>query len=413
MNSLKNIKISFKTLRVNKLRTFLAIMGITIGVAAVIIMVAIGQGAQQKVEAQIQRLGTNLFTIKAAQVRKMINRQQQSGDVTTLTVHDAQAILDIPHVVATAPVQSRSVKVKYKTITSNLEVVGSTGAIETLRNYRLEAGRFFDKKEERAGIRVAVIGYDVYKNLFKGTTSQFKKDNPIGEIIRVGRVPFEVIGLLKPIGTNAEGGNEDNRILVPLRTALRRVFNVRHLGRIYVQVDQTTHMPQVETGIRELLRQRHGLTWLNKTDDFTLHNSVTALEMERQSGNSFTLLITAMAAISLLVGGAGILAIMLLSVKERTPEIGLRMALGARSKDILKQFLTEAILMGAFGGLLGIVLGTGGIWVIGNITPLNTIFPLPVMGIALVFSLTIGLFFGVYPARKAAQLNPIEALRAD
>jgi putative ABC transport system permease protein len=406
MKLYRSLKLSGNALLSNKLRTFLALMGISIGVAAVIIMVAIGQGAQREVMRQIESMGTNLLTIKAGQVKKLVQRDRQLGDVTSLTVKDSRAIVwAFPYVAAAAPAQDRSLRVKYGNISTMAEVVGTTPNFKDIRNYFIADGRFFSEDESKAGVRVAVIGSDVYKNLFKN-------QDPIGEIIRINKIPFQVTGLLKPIGASAEGGNEDNRVIIPMRTALRRVFNTRHLEVIYVQVRERALMHRAETEIRELLRERHGLAQRQKSDDFTIRSQVTALEIERESTDSFTLLITGIAAISLLVGGIGILAIMLLAIKERTNEIGLRRAVGARSKDILLQFLVEALMLGLAGGLPGMFIGVTGAGLIGVTTALTTTIPVQTILLSIMFSLSVGLFFGVYPARQASLLDPIEALRA-
>jgi putative ABC transport system permease protein len=407
MKLYRSLKLSGNSLLSNKLRTFLALMGIAIGVAAVIIMVAIGQGAQSQVMRQIEAMGTNLLTIKAGQVKKMVKREIQFGDVTTLKTRDYQAIArEFPYVTAAAPAQDMDLRVKYGNISTMAEVLGTTSNFKTIRNYFIADGRFFSDDENKAGLRVAVIGNDVYKNLFKNQA-------PIGEIIRINKIPFEIIGLLKPIGASAEGSNEDSRIIIPLRTALRRVFNIRHLEVIYVQVRERELIHQAEAEIREFLRERHGLTQQQKPDDFTIRNQVTALEVERESTNSFTLLISSIAAIALLVGGIGILTIMLLAVIERTNEIRLRRAVGARSKDILFQFLLESLLLGLAGGLLGTFIGVITALAIGVITALTTVIPLKTIVLSLIFSLSVGLFFGVYPARKASSLDPVEALSAD
>ena len=407
MKRYRSLKLSGNSLASNKLRTFLALLGISIGVAAVIIMVAVGQGAQREVLRQIGDMGTNLLTIKAGQVKKLVSRERQFGDVTTLRVRDSEAIAEeFPYVNGAAPVQDRDIRVKYGNISTMAKVLGTTPNFKEVRNYVLTGGRFFSEAENRAGLRVAVIGSDVRKNLFKAR-------DPLGEIIRINKIPFEVIGVLQSIGVSAEGANEDIQVLIPMRTALRRVFNIKHLKVIYVQVRHRELMDRAEAEIRELLRERHRLVQRRKTDDFTIRNQVTVMEMEKDSTDSFTFLIAGIAAIALLVGGIGILAIMLLAVKERTNEIGLRRAVGARSKDILFQFLWEALMLGLVGGLMGVCIGVGGTWVIEITTALPTVIPLGAVILSLLFTLSVGLFFGVYPARKASLLDPIEALRAD
>ena len=246
MKLYRSLKLSRNALLTNKLRTFLALMGISIGVAAVIIMVAIGQGAQGQVMRQIESMGTNLLTIKAGQVKKMIKREVQFGDVTTLTVRDSLAIArEFPYVAGAAPAQDMNLRVKYGNISTMAEVVGTAPNFKDIRNYFIAKGRFFSEDENKAGLRVAVIGRDVYKSLFQNR-------DPLGEIIRINKIPFEVIGLLKTIGASTEGANEDTRILIPIRTALRRVFNIRHLEVIYVQVRERALMHRAETEIQEL-----------------------------------------------------------------------------------------------------------------------------------------------------------------
>jgi putative ABC transport system permease protein len=351
-------------------------------------------------------MGTNLLTIKAGQVRKMVKREFQFGEVTTLRVKDAEAIArEIPLAEAVAPMMDRDLKVKYGSLFTRTKIIATTSPFREIRNYKVARGRFFSEDENRAGLRTAVLGSDVCKNLFNGR-------DPIGETIRIGKVPFEVIGVLASKGASPDGANEDDRVFIPIRTALRRVFNIRHLRVIYVRVRDRALMDRAEQEIRELLRERHRLVKLQRADDFTIRNQVTALEVERESGDSFTLLIAGIAAIALLVGGIGILAIMLLAVKERTGEIGLRRAVGARSRDILTQFLLEALFLGLAGGLAGMFMGVAGAWVIGKATGLAVVIPIDAIGLAFLFLLSVGLFFGVYPARKASLMDPIDALRA-
>ena len=407
MKVFRNIKISRKALFSHKLRTLLALCGITIGVAAVIVMVAIGNGAQRAVLRRIKNMGTNLLVVNAGKVKTFVGRRRQIGNVITLKQKDYEAIItECPSVETAAPAQEKTLKVKYGNTTTMTKVLGTTPDFQSIRNFSIRNGRFFKAEENRASLRLAVIGSQVHENLFYG-------DDPIGEILRVGNVPFEVIGVLKSKGISPEGANEDNQILIPIRTALRRVFNLNFLNSIYVRVRSQNSMELAESEIRSLLRERHRLDRNKKDDDFTIQNQMNLIWGETETTDSFTLLIAGIAGISLLVGGVGILAVMLLAVKERTSEIGLRMATGARPQDILVQFLSEALTLGLFGGLTGMVSGLIAGWFIGLITEWETAASPGFIVLSILFSLTIGLFFGVYPARRAARLDPIVALRSE
>jgi putative ABC transport system permease protein len=285
-------------------------------------------------------------------------------------------------------------------------VLGTTSDYVEIRNFRLSGGRVFTEEENKAGLRVTVLGNQIVEDLFAGT-------DPIGEIIRVGNIPFEVIGTLAPKGVSAEGADEDSKILIPINTALRRVFNIDYINNIHVRVARREWMDSAEADIQALLRERHRLDRFGKPDDFTIQNQLIALQAEEETSASFTVLIAGVAAISLFVGGIGILAVMLMSVRERTNEIGLRMATGARPRDILVQFLSEATLLGMMGGLTGATIGLTGSWALGIWTAWETAVSTDSIVFSLVFALTVGLFFGVYPARRASLLDPIEALRAE
>ncbi|MCP5104861.1 MAG: FtsX-like permease family protein [bacterium] len=407
MKIYRSIKLSRKSLTAHKLRTFLALVGISIGVAAVIVMVSIGKGAQREVLQRIEAMGSNLLIVNAGKVKTIVGRKQQMGNVTTLKLKDSEAILsECPSVAGAAPAQDRAFKVKYGNVTTRATVFGTTASFPGIRNFNLARGRFFFEEENRAGLRVAVLGGKVQKNLLMG-------EDPVGETIRVGRIPFRVIGVLEEKGVNADGADEDNQLFIPIKSALRRVFNLDYIDTVYVQVSERRLTAKAAAEIRELLRERHRLERRAKPDDFTILDLETAREAERETTGSFTLLITGIAGISLLVGGIGILAFMLLSIKERTNEIGLRMAAGARPKDILVQFLSEALILGLAGGLSGMVTGTAGAWLIGWATEWQTVIPVDAVVISVLFSLSVGLFFGVYPARKASLLDPIDALRAE
>ena len=407
MKPVRNILLSRRTLFSNKLRTLLALAGITIGVASVILMVAVGKGAQSEVVRLIREMGTNLLVVSAERTEAFAGREFAPGNVTSLTPDDAQAILEqVPAVVLAAPSQHQRMLVRREGFSVQTKIVGTTPEYSVIRNFDVTEGEFFTEEEDRLSVRVAILGATVNANLFGDEYS-------IGETVRIENIPFEVIGVLRPKGISAEGSNEDDQVLIPLRTALRRVFNETHLRNIYLRANSREEMREAEAEIRYLLRDRHRLDAKDLPDDFTIQNQVTALEAEESTAESFTALIAGIAGISLFVGGVGILAIMLIAVRERTTEIGLRMAVGARQRDILIQFLTEALLLGLFGGLLGVVLGVVGTVLIGWTTQWHTIVPVDFVGIALVFSLSVGLFFGVYPARRASLLYPIDALRTE
>lgn len=407
MKLARNLMLSRRTLFAHRLRTALALMGITLGVGTVVIMVAVGQGAQREVLRIIQEMGSNLLVVSAERTQAFRGGRFDTGNVVTLTRADSDAILEkCPSVARVAPAQHKRLEVKYGSASVLTKILGTTPDYIGIRNFRVMSGEFFWPEEEKAALRLAVLGAAVAHNLFGS-------DDPVGSVIRIEKIPFRVVGVLKPKGSTPEGANEDDQIMIPLRTALRRVFNQDHIRSIHVQATQREAMYRAETEIRRLLRVRHRLDRGERPDDFTIQNQLTTLEAEQSASESFTLLISAVAAISLIVGGIGILAIMQIAVRERTSEIGLRMAVGARRIDILVQFLSEALIQGLVGGALGIGLGLIGILVVGWTTQWHTVVPLDFLGLALLVSLAIGLFFGVYPARRASMLLPIEALRAE
>ncbi len=407
MKIARSVKISRKQLTAHPLRTGLALTGIVIGVSAVIIIVAIGNGAQQEVLSKIEAMGTNLLIVTPGQVQKTAGRQQIRGTVTTLTVEDAEAIgLECPAVRAVAPAQSKKLLVKYDNLSSNTTVIGSTPAFQRVRNTRVAMGRFFTEEENTASRRVAVLGQSVVHNLFEGR-------NPIGEIIRIGRIPFEVIGVMQSKGVDLSGTDQDDQIFIPLRTALRRVLNLTYINAINIEAVTSEAMNPAISQVTKLLRERHRLNKRGAPDDFTILSQTDVLEAHRETTETFTLLIGSIAGISLLVGGIGILAIMLIAIRERTNEIGLRMAVGASRKDIMTQFVLESSILGTSGGIAGIILGLTGALVV----QIGMSWPISISTTAIIlsfsFSLIVGLIFGVYPARRASRLDPIDALRTE
>ncbi len=405
MKLARNIALSLELLAAHKLRTGLSILGVVVGVASVVLMVAAGQGAEQDILNRIRGMGTDLVAVNAGQVQIIAGRQRQMSTVTTLVPADAQAIVErCPAVLRAAAVQSKKTTVRWQDQTANTTVYGMGLDGLEIRNVTLERGRGFSEAEERALMRVALLGPTAARNLFQDA-------DPLGHSIRLGRVPFEVIGLTRAMGIDVNGVDQDDLIVIQLRTALRRVFNVQHVQTIYAQARDTESLVRAEEEMRSVLRDRHRLD--AKPDDFTIQNQATLLAAERETSRSITLLIGSVAGISLLVGGVGILAVMLISVRERTGEIGLRRALGARRRDIRLQFLFEAALLAGSGGVAGVVLGAGGASMVSAWAGMPTLISWTAAGGAFLFSALFGLFFGLYPATRAARLEPIEALRSE
>lgn len=407
MKIARSIKISRKQLLAHKLRTILALVGIIIGVSAVIIMVAIGNGAQNEVLSKIEAMGTDLLIINAGQVQKTAGRMQIRGVVTTLTLQDADALQKVcPLIKLSAPVQSKKMQVKYGSLSTNTTIVGTTSEFQEVRNFRAVKGSFFSDEENLASRRVAVLGQSVVKNVFGS-------GDPIGETIRIGKILFEVIGVMESKGVDLNGFDQDDQIFIPIQTALRRVFNLTYINSINIQAVNQEKMTETEKQITEVLKERHRLNKTNKADDFTIQSQTELLETQRETTDTFTMLITSIAGISLLVGGIGILAIMLIAIRERTNEIGLRMAVGASRKDILIQFVIESAILSIIGGVIGIFIGVVGSIIISIGTEWAASVSLTSIFYSFGFSMLVGLFFGVYPARKASLLDPINALRSE
>ncbi len=402
-----SLKISRKQLLAHKMRTVLALLGVIIGVSAVILMISVGKGAQKEVLSRIEAMGTNLLVVNAGQIQRFAGRREIRGTATTLTLDDAEAILEECYSVKNAvPVQSKKMQVKYGSYSTNTTITGTTPDYQSIRNFKVEEGEFFSEEENTAGRRMAVLGRSVVRNLFEG-------EDPIAEIIRIGRVPFEIIGVMESKGVDLNGVDQDDQVFIPVRTALRRVFNMTYINSISLEAVSREKMDAAVEEVRELLRERHRLERFNKPDDFTIQSQVDLLDAQRETTETFTTLIVSIAAVSLLVGGIGILAIMLIAIRERTNEIGLRMAVGAGRKDILAQFILEAATLGIGGGAAGILIGVAGSVLIGTATRWPTSISLPSVALSFGFSLAVGLFFGVYPARKASLLDPIVALRSE
>lgn len=400
-----SFKISRKQLLSNKLRTFFSLIGIIIGVSAVIVMVAVGNGAQDEVLDKIESMGTNLIIVNAGQVQKNTGRQQIKGTVSSLSLTDVTTLVSLcPDVKMAAPVQTKKMQVKWENLSTNTTITGTTPDYQNVRNFQVATGHFFTEEENRASQRYAVLGQTVVDQIFNGR-------NPVGETIRIGRIPFSVIGVMESKGTDLNGVDQDDQIFIPIQTALRRVFNLKYINTINIQASSIERMNDATGQIRDVLREQHRLKKKNKPDDFTIQTQVELLEIQKETTSTFTALIVSTAGVSLLIGGIGILAIMLIVIKERNREIGLRMAVGASKKDILLQFVIESSILSFGGGVIGILLGIIISVIIIFATRWTLSISIPSIFYSFLFSLAVGLFFGIYPARKASLLNPIEALR--
>ncbi len=370
-------------------------------------MVAIGEGAERELMTEVEAMGSNLLLVRAERAEPLIGRSSSAGLVNTLKPADVEAILeDCPAVERAAASFDRNLQVKYGILTTRTSVRATASQYELIRNFPTRRGRYFTPEEDQSGQRLAVLGSRVAASLFQGV-------DPVGQRIRIERVPFEVIGVLESKGASLNAGSdEDNQILVPLRTGLRRVFNVDHVTLIYVQVRAGEDMEAAATQVATLLRERHGLD-RSEPDDFGIDNQLLVLQAERDAAASFQRLITALAAVALLVGGVGILSIMMLSIRERRNEIGLRIAVGAKRRDIRTQFVVEALFLGGAGGLTGLLVGTATAAAIRRATEWQTAVSGDAIALALGAALAVSLIFGVLPAQRAAALDPIESLRAE
>jgi len=404
MKIAKNIEISKKILLERKVRTVLSLSGIIVGVCAVIVMVALGKGTEAKITSQITKMGSNLLLVNAGQVKIIAGRARQAKIVTTLELRDVDSIAEgVSSAKYIAPAQVKKLQVKYGNLNSKTNIVGTTSDIVAIQNHSLLEGRFFDEDENNGLRRVAVIGRTVVENIFA-------QQNPLGKIIYIGKVPFEIIGVLSPKGLDLYGADQDDQIFIPVKTALRRLFNLTYINTIYVKVRDGVSLKQAEEEINVILRERHHLRE-GKDNDFTILNQTAILEAQQESSRTFTLLIGSIAALSLLVGGIGVLAVMLISIRERIKEIGIRRAVGAKRRDILIQFLSEALLLSIGGGMIGIVLGVMVSILTAIFAKLPLIIPMDAVGVSFLATFIIGVFFGVYPARKASLLDPIKALQ--
>ena len=410
MNVWVSARIAVRALRVNKLRSVLTMLGIIIGVGAVITMVGVGAGAQARVAEEIRSLGSNLIIVLAGTVTSGGVRLG-TGSKVSITEEDAWAIQrEVPSVHVAAPsVQGKAQdgQIVYGNLNWTTLVQGVTPEFFVAREWDVAAGKPFTEEDVEGATKVALVGQTVVVNLFAHA-------DPLGQIIRIKHVPFTVIGVLDRKGQSTFGQDQDDVILVPLSTAQRLISSkkvkIGSVNSISIKVRDPDAMKEAEEQVRGLLRQRHRLK-ATDPDDFWLRNLSEILQAQEESSRVLTMLLAAIASVSLLVGGIGIMNIMLVSVTERTREIGLRMAVGARSRDILGQFLVEAVTLSLIGGLIGVGLGLTGAYGAAYVAEWRTLIQFEAILVAFGFAGTVGIFFGFYPARKASRLDPIEALR--
>ena len=410
MRLVTNLSGALDSLRAHPLRSVLTMLGVVVGVAAVITVMALGEGARQGIIAQIQSLGGNLLLVTPGSAQTQ-GVQLGSGSGESLTEGDANAIaLEIQGVLTAAPSAFKREQVVRGNANWSTTVQGITNAFLTAREWHLSAGRPFTAREEEGAAKVALLGDSVASQLFQGV-------EPAGQILRVGGIPFEVVGVLEPKGQSSTGADQDDKVMIPLSTARTRLIGsgAARLGAvqyIMVKVDQSERLGIVEEEIRSLLRQRHGIR-PEAQDDFTVRNLADVQASREAASGVLTFWLSAVASVSLIVGGISIMNIMLVSVTERTREIGLRLAVGARVSDIRTQFLAEAVVLSLIGAAIGLTAGVVTAFFIGTLQELPILVRTGSLVTAAGFALAVGVFFGLYPAVKASRLSPVDALRAE
>ena len=390
----------------NRLRTFLTMLGMVIGVGAVVLMMAIGEGAQQSIKRSIDSMGSNLFVILSGSSSTSGSRSA-SGNSSALKMNDATAIGDLDDIGAFAPISVGNAQIIYAGNNSNTPIVGTTPSYFSIRRWDVESGELFSDADVRSANRVALVGKTVVENLFGDDI------DPIGKTIRIKKSPFLIVGVLEGKGQSFDGRDQDDTIIVPITTAQRKLFGNQIPGSvrmIMAQAKSEKYMGVAEEAINNLIRQRHNIRE-NTESDFSVRNLTAMAKTASDTAKTMSMLLGAIASISLLVGGIGIMNIMLVSVTERTREIGIRMAIGAREKDILLQFLLEACVISIVGCVIGVGLGLGGALLVKKMVGAEILISMQSIVLAFSVAASIGVFFGYYPASKAAKLHPIEALR--
>ena len=392
---------AWASLIANKMRSILTMLGIIIGVAAVIALVSIGNGVKQQVSDSISSLGSNLLMVMPGAPRTPGVRPTASSQ-RSLKEGDYKAIAKLDGVAAASPFTSNSYVAIYQSNNWTTTVSGVSPSLQTINNLTMKDGRFITEKNVQNRERVAVVGSTIVKNLFGN-------EDPVGKDIRVKNIPFRIIGVLESKGNSSMGEDQDDVVYIPYTTAMERVQGVDYLRMVYVSANDDNGINRLQADIENLLRVRHNIKDSN-LDDFNIRNMQSIMETMQQTTSTLTLFLGAVAAISLVVGGIGIMNIMLVSVTERTREIGIRKALGATYNVIVTQFLIEAVVISLMGGIIGIIFGIGASQLISKFSGMSTVLSIPTIFFSFGFSIAIGLVFGVYPARKAARLNPIDAL---
>ena len=397
------LRLAFRALRRNKLRTGLTMLGIIIGVGAVVAMVGIGNGAKAQVEAQIASMGENVILVMSGSTTASGIRTGW-GSAGTLKIEDAEAIVrEVPGVVALSPELRSAMQVASGNQNWMTQILGEGADYFSIRQWPLKSGASFTAQDVRSANKVCVIGQTTARTLFGDA-------DPVGQIIRLKQVPFIITGVLTPKGMSMMGSDQDDVVIIPYTSAMKRVMGQTMLRGMSVQAASPGELLQVQNQITSLLRQKHRII-AGKDDDFTVRGQQDIADMATEQSRTMTILLAAVAGVSLMVGGIGIMNIMLVSVTERTREIGIRMAVGAHGRDILLQFLIESITLSSLGGLIGIALGFASSWIITAIFHWPIAIPAIWIVVAFLFSTAVGIFFGYYPARKAAALDPIDALR--
>ena len=390
----------------NRLRTFLTMLGMVIGVGAVILMMAIGEGAQQSIKRSIDSMGSNLFVILSGSSSTSGSRSG-SGNSSALNINDANALGDLEDIAAIAPISTGNAQIIFSGNNWNTSIIGTSPTYFSIRGWNVDSGELFSDADVRSANRVALIGKTVAENLFGDDI------DPIGKTIRIKKSPFTILGVLESKGQSFDGRDQDDTIIVPITTAQRKLFGNQIPGSvrmIMAQAKSEKYMGVAEDAINDLIRQRHNIRE-NAESDFSVRNLTAMAKTASETAKTMSMLLGAIASISLLVGGIGIMNIMLVSVTERTREIGIRMAIGAREKDILLQFLLEACVISIVGCVIGVALGLGGAMLVKKMVGAEILISMQSIVLAFSVATSVGVFFGYYPASKAAKLHPIEALR--